>query len=70
MRLIEAWRAAVPEAIVLPLCATAALSRVAFPPESSPRYPRVIFGAPLPPQIPITAIVAAIEELAAVTGSE
>jgi MFS family permease len=64
-RLIEAWRSAVPGAVVLPVCCTSALPPQLFNPGSSPPYPRVIFGEPLAPQAPLAAIVTAIDQLAA-----
>ncbi|MGE5194161.1 MAG: hypothetical protein ACM3U2_16820, partial [Deltaproteobacteria bacterium] len=63
-RLIDAWRAAAPGAVVLPVCCTAAMPSPAESPGSALRYPRVIFGQPLPPQDPLVSIVTAIERLA------
>jgi acyl-[acyl-carrier-protein]-phospholipid O-acyltransferase/long-chain-fatty-acid--[acyl-carrier-protein] ligase len=70
VRLIDAWRSAVPEAVVLPVCATAAVSRSALQSDLAPVYPRVIFGPPLSPQIPLASVVAAIEKLASAAESE
>ena len=68
--LIDAWRAAIPEAVVLPVCSTAALPAVVEISAGVPSYPRVIFGRPLPPQAPLASIVTAIEQLATAADEE
>jgi hypothetical protein len=62
-RLIDAWRAAVPGAAVLPVCCTTAMGPADATGAVSPPYPRVIFGQPILPQAPLASILAAIERL-------
>jgi MFS family permease len=69
-RLIEAWRAAVPAAVVLPVCCTAALPVTEKTSAVTPPYPRVIFGEPLAPQASLTSIVTAIDVLATTADDE
>jgi acyl-[acyl-carrier-protein]-phospholipid O-acyltransferase/long-chain-fatty-acid--[acyl-carrier-protein] ligase len=67
-RLIGTWCAAVPSAVVLPVCCTAAVTSAGRDRTVVPTYPRVIFGQHLSPQTPLASIVTAIDEL--VTASE
>jgi acyl-[acyl-carrier-protein]-phospholipid O-acyltransferase/long-chain-fatty-acid--[acyl-carrier-protein] ligase len=69
-RLIDAWRATVPEAVVLPVCSTVAVSHAGQARVASCPYPRVIFGAPLPAQTPLVSAVTAIEQLALTAENE
>ncbi len=69
-RLIAAWRTAAPNSVVVPVYCTAAHCPEA---ENSPpnlTYPRVIFGEPLPAQVSLASILAAIEQLATITAEE
>jgi hypothetical protein len=63
MRLVNAWRAAIPEAVVLPVCCTAAARQDSGRGDASPPYPRVIFGHALAPQASLASILAAIDRL-------
>lgn len=65
-RLIKAWRAAAPEAVVLPVFCTAAADAPQVP--AGPlAYPRVVFGRPIAPQATLAETLAAIEALASST---
>jgi hypothetical protein len=67
-RLIQAWRAACPNAVVLPVFCTSAST--IEPAGAAPvPYPRVIFGTPLPPQASLPEALAAIERLATTTAN-
>src|SRR5262249_17004450 len=63
MRLVDTWRTAVPQAVVLPVCCTAATNDASRRGDASPPYPRVIFGHALPPQASLPSTVAAIDGL-------
>jgi acyl-[acyl-carrier-protein]-phospholipid O-acyltransferase/long-chain-fatty-acid--[acyl-carrier-protein] ligase len=65
-RLIEAWRAACPNAVAIPVFCTSASHTGPKGPAPLP-YPRVIFGEPLPSQTTLEEALAAIERLASTT---
>jgi acyl-[acyl-carrier-protein]-phospholipid O-acyltransferase/long-chain-fatty-acid--[acyl-carrier-protein] ligase len=69
-RLIDAWRAAAPETVVLPVCSTAAVRSPITDDADSRPYPRVIFGQPVSPQASIALIVTAIDLLTAAPEDE
>jgi hypothetical protein len=66
-RLIEAWRAACPNAVVLPVFCTSASPTTGQAGTPSFPYPRVIFGEPLGAQTSLQEVLAAIERLATTT---
>jgi acyl-[acyl-carrier-protein]-phospholipid O-acyltransferase/long-chain-fatty-acid--[acyl-carrier-protein] ligase len=66
-RLIDAWRAACPNAVMLPVFCTSS-GPVSGPGAAAQLpYPRVIFGDVLPPQTTLQQALAAIERLASTT---
>jgi acyl-[acyl-carrier-protein]-phospholipid O-acyltransferase/long-chain-fatty-acid--[acyl-carrier-protein] ligase len=69
VRLVDVWRTAVPQAVVLPVCCTAATSDGSSG-DASPPYPRVIFGHALPPQASLGSVLAAIDRLPSASEDE
>lgn len=68
VRLIDAWRAASPEATFLPVHCTAANS--ASQPVGHESYPRVVLGHVQEPQASLATVLAAIEQLETATDDE
>ena len=65
--LVEAWRAAVPAVIVLPVNCSSATGMVRLPPKSDPR---VVIGANLPAGTALATVLAEIDRLAGATDDE
>jgi hypothetical protein len=69
-RLIDAWRLAVPSAVVLPVDCTSGTAATRRSPAAKGPYPRVIIGSGLPPQTSLDGILAAIDLLPAASEDE
>lgn len=63
VRLIDAWRSAAPNTVVLPVDCTSGTTAVGHTQAAVGPYPRVIIGASLQPQTPLDAVLAAIDRL-------
>jgi len=62
-RLIDAWRTAAPNAVVLPVDCTKGATAVGHSPTAAGPYPRVIIGASLAAQTSLDGVLAAIDRL-------
>ncbi len=70
VRLIDAWRSAAPNAVVLPVDCTSGMTAVGHTLAASGPYPRVIIGTSLSPQTSLDGVLAAIDRLPTLTEDE
>jgi hypothetical protein len=69
-RLIDGWRAAAPNVVVLPVDCTSGATAVGHTPTAAGPYPRVIIGSSLAPQTSLDGVLAAIDRLPTVSEDE
>jgi hypothetical protein len=69
-RLIDAWRAAAPNAVVLPVDCTSGTTAVRGATTAVGSYPRVIIGASLTPGTSFDGVLAAIDRLPAMADDD
>jgi MFS family permease len=69
-RLIDAWRSAAPDAVVLPVDCTSGTAATGRSPTDAGPYPRVIIGSSLAPQTSLAGVLAAIDRLPAASEDE